>query len=333
MKISRKFIAASSFIIASSAIIARADYINVSDQAVAFALTRTTYIGGTFETDQNSGKLTKIPAFNNVVKKYDKSNNLIRQVTTRASQAVEGKIGNLQVLEAIKDVFLDGTTSGWSIVVRYNQDGTYVTLATKKNKADVDLSGVMPLSLPPAGAYNEKETYQATYAANGSVISQTTVYSGSGAFEGPFSLKINGDQLFASGFMRYKLMTCYENPSDKNTPTIVPILGAVFLKNFIGLEFNEDNQSPIVYGGSISLTEAKGTLVKSGPRTQSSGTGGSSGSSTGVSSGSLKVGDAGSLTLNSVDTYTGVTTIAPGTLTLSGNNTYTGGMTLPATGR
>ena len=353
IKSTRTLLAASCVILASSTIIARADYVSVSNQAVTFALTRTSHIGGILEPVPGStrGK----PVFQSVVKKYDKSNNLVRQVTTHASKAVTEKIGNLQVLEAIKDDFLDGTTLGWSIEVRDNQDGTQVILAKKQNKEDVDLSEIMPFSLPPVGSYNETETYQATYAANGSVISQATNYSGSGAFRGPFSLKINGDQIFASGVMPYKIMTYFENPSDKNTPTIVPILGAVNLYNFIGLGFNKDNQSPIVYGGSISLTEAKGTLVRSGTNTQSSGTGGSSGTimlcgnpntytgATTVNAGTLDLGTSrspgtltllgnGTLTLSGTNNYAGgaLIKIGNGTLTLSGNNTYTSGTNLNA---
>ena len=353
IKSTRTLLAASCVILASSTIIARADYVSVSNQAVTFALTRTSHIGGILEPVPGStrGK----PVFQSVVKKYDKSNNLVRQVTTHASKAVTEKIGNLQVLEAIKDDFLDGTTLGWSIEVRDNQDGTQVILAKKQNKEDVDLSEIMPFSLPPVGSYNETETYQATYAANGSVISQATNYSGSGAFRGPFSLKINGDQIFASGVMPYKIMTYFENPSDKNTPTIVPILGAVNLYNFIGLGFNKDNQSPIVYGGSISLTEAKGTLVRSGTNTQSSGTGGSSATimlggnpntytgATTVNAGTLDLGTSlspgtltllgnGILTLSGNNNYAGgaLIKIGHGTLTLSGNNTYTSGTNLNA---
>jgi len=335
IKSSRTLLAASCIILASSAIIARADYVSVSNQAVTFALTRTSHIGGILEPVPGStrGK----PVFQSVVKNYDKSNNLVRQVTTQAAKAVTEKIGNLQVLEAIKDDFLDGTTLGWSIEVRDNQDGTQVILAKKQNKEDVDLSEIMPFSLPPVGSYNETETYQATYAANGSVISQATNYSGSGAFRGPFSLKINGDQIFASGVMPYKIMTYFENPSDKNTPTIVPILGAVNLYNFIGLGFNKDNQTPIVYGGSISLTAAKGTLVRSETSTQSSGTGGSSG--TIMLGGNPNTYTGGTLIISGNNTYTGATTVnagtlalattlSPGTLTLSGNNNYAGGSTI-----
>jgi autotransporter-associated beta strand protein len=341
IKSSRTLLAASCIILASSAIIARADYVSVSNQAVTFALTRTSHIGGILEPVPGStrGK----PVFQSVVKNYDKSNNLVRQVTTQAAKAVTEKIGNLQVLEAIKDDFLDGTTLGWSIEVRDNQDGTQVILAKKQNKEDVDLSEIMPFSLPPVGSYNETETYQATYAANGSVISQATNYSGSGAFRGPFSLKINGDQIFASGVMPYKIMTYFENPSDKNTPTIVPILGAVNLYNFIGLGFNKDNQTPIVYGGSISLTAAKGTLVRSEPSTQSTGTGGSislpgtvtlAGNNTytvttRTCGGTLTIGNniyTDWTTIN--NNYAGGTTLSPGTLTLSGNNNYAGGSTI-----
>jgi autotransporter-associated beta strand protein len=352
IKSTSTLLAASCIILASSAIIARADYVSVSNQAVTFALTRTSQIGGILEPVPGStrGK----PVFQSVVKKYDKSNNLVRQVTTQAAKAVTEKIGNLQVLEAIKDDFLDGTTLGWSIEVRGNQDGTQVILAKKQNKEDVDLSEIMPFSLPPVGSYNETETYQATYAANGSVISQATNYSGSGALRGPFSLKINGDQIFASGVMPYKFMTYFENPSDKNTPTIVPILGAVNLNNFIGLGFDKENQRPIVYGGSISLTEAKGTLVRSEPSTQSTGTGGSSGSFTGSFTLLADVGNyngpatilvAGNNTVGSDSlTFSGNNTLiltgtpgilvstekadTNGTLTLSGNSTYTGTTTI-----
>ena len=332
IKSTRTLLAASCIILASSAIIARADYVSVSNQAVTFALTRTSHIGGILEPVPGStrGK----PVFQSVVKKYDKSNNLVRQVTTHAAKAVTEKIGNLQVLEAIKDDFLDGTTLGWSIEVRDNQDGTQVILAKKQNKEDVDLSEIMPFSLPPVGSYNETETYQATYAANGSVISQATNYSGSGAFRGPFSLKINGDQIFASGVMPYKIMTYFENPSDKNTPTIVPILGAVNLYNFIGLGFDKENQRPIVYGGSISLTEAKGTLVRSEPSTQSSGTGGSSGTimlggNPNTYTGATTV-NAGTLDLGTSRSPGTLTLLGNGTLTLSGNNTYTSGTNLNA---
>jgi autotransporter-associated beta strand protein len=359
IKSTRTLLAASCIILASSAIIARADYVQVSDQAVAFALTRTSQIGGILEPVPGStrGK----PVFQSVVKNYDKSNNLVRQVTTHASKAVTEKIGNLQVLEAIKDDFLDGTTLGWSIEVRGNQDGPLVILAKKQNKEDVDLSEIMPFSLPPVGSYNERQTYEATYAANGSVISQATNYSGSGAFRGPFSLKINGDQIFASGVMPYKFMTYFENPFDKNTPTIVPILGAVNLNNFIGLGFDKENQRPIVYGGSISLTEAKGTLVRSQPSTQSTGAGGSSGTLVALgnpgntATGSLSVAGnnngpatilvAGNNTVGSdFLTFLGNNTLiltgtpgtlvftekadTNGTLTLSGNNNWAGGTTL-----
>lgn len=351
IKSTRTLLAASCIILASSAIIARADYVSVSNQAVTFALTRTSQIGGILEPVPGStrGK----PVFQSVVKKYDKSNNLVRQVTTQAAKAVTEKIGNLQVLEAIKDDFLDGTTLGWSIEVRGNQDGTQVILAKKQNKEDVDLSEIMPFSLPPVGSYNERQTYEATYAANGSVISQATNYSGSGAFRGPFSLKINGDQIFASGVMPYKFMTYFENPFDKNTPTIVPILGAVNLNNFIGLGFDKENQRPIVYGGSISLTEAKGTLVRSEPSTQSTGTGGSSGTLlvlgnigyTGTATGTASLSIAGNNTVGSDSlTFLGNNTLiltgtpgtlvstekadTNGTLTLSGNNNWAGGTTL-----
>jgi hypothetical protein len=232
----------------------------LSNQAVTFALTTKSFVGGTFEVDPDTGKFTKIPAFESLVETLDKDGNIVRSVSTTASKAVTAKLGNAQILAAVIDSLPDGVVSGWSIVVKTDVEGTSGIWAIKKGQEDFDLSEAISVSVPETGAGSYVETYTATYK-DGELTKETTSYAASGTTEGLISMELAGANLFGSFVQPYRGVTYNPDSTDKSVVELVYVPGAGRVTGVLGSKEGEEGATTL-YGGTVSIAAATGKVVK-----------------------------------------------------------------------
>lgn len=233
----------------------------LSPQAITFALTTKSFVGGTFEVDPDTGKLTKIPAFSSEVETLDKAGNVVRRVSTEAAKAVTGRLGNAQILAAVLDSLPDGVASGWSIVVKNDEEGTPGIWAIKKNQDDVSLRDVIAVSAPDSGAYSYVQTYTASYDNEGSVTRESTTFTASGTNEGPISMTFAGAELLGSLVQPFRGVTYNPDSTDKSVVELAIVPGAGRVTGVIGSSSNEETGTTI-YGGTVNIAAATGKVVK-----------------------------------------------------------------------
>jgi hypothetical protein len=258
MKLAKHIILTSAvFAGAVAGIHAQDTMVSITTPAATFALTTKSFVGGTFEVDEN-GKLTKTPAFESMVETYDKNGNLVKSVSTSAAKAVTGKLGNAEILNSVIDS-LGGSIKGWSIVAS-SDNGNPVFMATKKGQDNVDLSDVLSADLPESGAYSDIATYTASYDTDGNVTKESTTLASSGTVEGAINFQVAGADLSGYFVQPYKGLTYNPDSTDKSTFELVNIPGAGKVTGVIGQ--GEDENGTILYQGSVSVAAASGKVVK-----------------------------------------------------------------------
>lgn len=260
MKLEKYLILASAILIGAVAGLQAQDQtVSISPQAVTFALTTKSFVGGTFEVDPDTNRFTRVPAFSSEIETLDKDGNVVRRVTTEAARAVTGRMGNAQILAAIVDS-LDGTTSGWSIVLKTDEEGNSGIWAVKRGQDDVSLSEIISFVSPSTGAYNVVQTYSARYN-QGDLTSETTTYAASGTIEGPISMSLLGTELVGAFVQPYRGMTFNPDSTDKSVVELAIVPGAGRVTGVIGSQEDEETGGTI-YGGTINIAAARGTIVK-----------------------------------------------------------------------
>ena len=263
MKLTIKLLLASVVAIGAMNSGLRADSVSVSNQAVTLALTTKTAAPGTFEVD-DTGKLTKIPAFESTVDTLDKNGKVTKSVYTEATKAITGKYGNKELLESIKDDMLDGTSAGWSIQV----DSEGAVLAVKSGQVSVDLSEMLALATAETQFGSYIRTTTNTYNADGDVASTKVATTAKGTVEGAFGFTILGADVvgaYTGAFtgLQYYPDNSVETP-DKTNQDVAYIPGAGKITGIIGegVITNNDVDSSVIVAGTVSIAAAKGTIVK-----------------------------------------------------------------------
>ena len=259
MKLKTKLILASVFAAIAATSSVRADSVSVSDQAVTMALTTKVAAPGTFEVDPETGKLTKIPAFESQVDTLDKDGNVTKSVSTTATKAVTAKYGNKEILESIKEDSLDGTIIGWSIVISA-EDGSVMAVKKGQDNVALDISGTSP----EIEFGTSVDTTINKYDADGnqsSVITKTAT----GSTEGKYTFTILGSEAVGSLVQPFKPMPYYPDFTDKSIQELAYIPGAGKITGVIGeAALTDANGNPVtaIIGGSITTAAATGTIVK-----------------------------------------------------------------------
>ena len=263
MKLTIKLLLASVVAIGAMNSGLRADSVSVSNQAVTLALTTKTAAPGTFEVDPDTGKLTKIPAFESTVETL-KDGNVTKSVYTEATKAITGKYGNKELLESIKDDMLDGIISGWSIQV----DSEGAVLAVKSGQDSVDLSELLALSPAETEFGSYIQTTSNTYNADGDVTSTKVATTAKGTVEGAFGFTILGADVVGAFTGAFTGLPYFPNNSvdspDKTYQDVAYIPGAGKITGIIGegVITNNDVESSAIVAGTASIAAAKGTIVK-----------------------------------------------------------------------
>lgn len=267
MKIIKLSITTSLLFCALTGLQAQDQTVEISPQAVTIALTAKSFVGGTFEVNPDTGKLTKIPAFESVIETYDKNDNLTKSVTTYAAKAITGKLGNAQILPEV----VEGSISGWSIVLKSDEEGTPAVWAVKTaNKVvveEIDLSELISFETQTSGAYNITETYTAKYTPGSDEEpseliegSEKTTITGKGTDEGPISMNFAETALVGSFVQPWTGLSYNPDSTDKSVLELALIPGAGRVTGVIGIAEDEEAGSTI-YGGGINLSAAKGQIV------------------------------------------------------------------------
>lgn len=260
MKLKSTLILASMFAAIAAISSVHADSVSVSDQAVTIALTTKAAAPGTFEVDPETGKLTKTPAFESQVDTLDKDGNVVKSVSTTATKAVTGKYGNKELLESIKDDFLDGTILGWSLVISA-EDGSL--MAVKKNQDSVPLD--ISATAPETSFGTSVDTTTNKYDSDGMQTSSVNTKTATGSAEGKYTFTILNSELVGSFVQPFTGMAYYPDSTDKSSQELAIIPGAAKISGIIGeaeLTDANDNTVTAIIGGTVTTAAAKGTLVK-----------------------------------------------------------------------
>ena len=260
MKLKTKLILASVFAAIAATSSVRADSVSVSNQAVTIVLTTKVAAPGTFEVDPETGKLTKIPAFESQVETLDKDGNVTKSVSTTATKAVTGKYGNKEYLKSIEEQ-LEGGINGWSIVL----DAEGLLMAVNKNYDPVPLDISYDSEELRVEIGTSVDTTINKYDAEGGQLSSENTKKATGSTEGKISFEFEGDTLIGTQVAPFTSLAYYPDPDDKSNQELAYIPGAAKITGIIGgFELTDDNDNPVtaIIGGTITTAAAKGTLVK-----------------------------------------------------------------------
>ena len=260
MKLKTKLILASVFAAIAATSSVHADSVSVSDQAVTMALTTKVAAPGTFEVDPETGKLTKIPAFESQVETLDKDGNVTKSVSTTATKAVTAKYGNKEYLKSIEEQ-LEGGIKGWSIVL----DAEGLLMAVNKNYDPVPLGISYDSEELRVEIGTSVDTTINKYDAEGGQLSSENTKKATGSTEGKISFEFEGDTLIGTQVAPFTSLAYYPDPDDKSNQELAYIPGAAKITGIIGgFELTDDNDNPVtaIIGGTITTAAAKGTLVK-----------------------------------------------------------------------
>lgn len=269
------------------------DYIDVTPQAVTFALTAKYSAPGLTIKDPDSGQ--NIPSFVSYSETYDKNDNLTKATERYSAVAKTFKYGNAEIIKAlIESGTIEGPASGWALLAlnsdagvdseNYEESQGPTIIARKKNFEDV----VLPFSIDDSGIgvmtgkgdYNLTNTWRVIDGEN-VLTSSVVTYSETGTDEGtakitlPISNAALGEeplQVSLSGAYSGsgREMTYYPRYYDYDTDKIVTdkseiystwIPGAASIRGVTGSAFSGEFEAVVVFGGTINLAASTGRLI------------------------------------------------------------------------
>jgi hypothetical protein len=233
-----------------------------SDSAVTFQITSTTQTEGLVQINPDTGlpDPTLPLVFQDTWTDTDTNGVVIRLYTASQANIVTTKIGNADILQfLVNNAEIPGPIQGYSIVQRYNIDGTPENMHVVKKGIDVlDLGPVANISNLIAVAY---KTLDIDNSANtgGSIL---PVHKGSSTLLGPVALNTT----FFGGILPNVLNALgssstvdktWNSVSNGNTnQNIVTLAGATTLSGVTG-SGTDVNGLASVYQGSINISSSK----------------------------------------------------------------------------
>jgi len=225
----------------------------LSPQIFSFNITIKSMVGGTFEVDSDTGRLTRIPAFESTLLTYDRSGNLTRRVETYAAKLATARYGNANLLNELAAAGLlgSGGARGWSLLAIADGAGGYDVVA-RKGSEELSLEDFVDVyAFAAIAAYNSNNTTNWKYTfSDGQIVSEIATMTGSGtySYEGPASLALNTEmlgELSLSGTMTESgsEFRWYRDSADKSSQSHLPVSRGVRIAGLAG--------GPTVGGGEI----------------------------------------------------------------------------------
>lgn len=267
----------SSILAIGLSITAHADVIQLADRSFTLMLTAKYSAPGITVKDTDTGET--YTSFEDYQEVYDKNDNLTKEVTKYAAVAKTYKYGNKEIVKyAFEDGLLDGTMSGWALVVTANGDQPSIQLKKKINGEDVYVDfgisfGENTSIGDLAAKYDNVKSYTYAYDPDFESYEQTSAVntvSGNYAEEGKISLQIE-EELSISGAYSgsAKIMSYYPQYEDENGKLVEDkteayyeyIPAAARISGLVGTSESEDGGFMIITG-SGSIGAGKGTIVR-----------------------------------------------------------------------
>jgi hypothetical protein len=253
-----------------------ADYIQLSGRSFTLTLTAKYSAPGLTVKDPDSGET--YTSFEDYQEVYDKNENLTKEVIKYAAVAKRYKLGNKEIVKyANDDGLLDGTTSGWALVV--TDDGEQPSIQLKKRIDGEDVYVDVGISLSEdssigevAKKYDNVTSYSYRYDSDFESYEQTSAVntvSGSYTEEGEIGLELDGFSVWGLYSGSAKIMSfypMYENDDgkfveDKSEAYYEYIPAAARITGLVGTGETEDGGFMVITG-SGSIGAGKGVIVR-----------------------------------------------------------------------
>ena len=253
---------------------AHADVIQLADRSFTLMLTAKYSAPGITVKDTDTGET--YTSFEDYQEVYDKNDNLTKEVTKYAAVAKTYKYGNKEIVKyAFEDGLLDGTMSGWALVVTANGDQPSIQLKKKINGEDVYVDFGISLDEEGIGEVARKEdnvtTYSYKYDPEYDYYEQTSVntVSGNNAKEGEIGLELGDIAVYGAYSESAKIMSFYPKYEDESGKLVEDkseafyqfIPAAARISGLVGTSESEDGGFMIITG-SGSIGAGKGTIVR-----------------------------------------------------------------------
>lgn len=263
-------VAGLSWLFALDNVHAQEDYVyyEAGPQTFSFSGTIKYAAPGTFEVNPETNKYDKtMPAFESTLDTTNKVGNITKSVFTSSAIVKTLKYDNAVLLKEIKDDLLDGTTSGWSLVVYIDgESGSSQIIARKKAGTEfneVSLGSINPAGGVNSGTYTETTSY--TFDSEGSPSGSTVTMSGKYAYEGAVECDINGTPFLASVTETGADYVWYPDKNDKSFQDSIYLSAGGKITGGVGYVNYQDPDTGDSYEGVFLGTGSlgKASAVKS----------------------------------------------------------------------
>jgi hypothetical protein len=253
-----------------------ADFIQLSDRSFTLMLTAKYSAPGLTVKDPDTGD--SYTSFEDFQEIYDKNDNLTKSVEKYAAVAKTYKLGNKEIVKyANDDGLLDGTTSGWALVV--TDEGEQPSIQLKKRIDGEDVYVDVGISLSEdssiselAGKYDDVTSYSYRYDSEFESYEQTSAVNtvtGSYTEEGEIGLELDGLSVWGLYSGSAKIMSFYpmvENDNgklveDKSEALYEYIPAAARMTGLVGTGETEDGGFMVITG-SGGIGASKGVIVR-----------------------------------------------------------------------
>jgi hypothetical protein len=253
-----------------------ANDIQLSDRSFTLTLTAKYSAPGLTVKDPYSGET--YTSFEDYQEVYDKNENPTKEVIKYAAVAKTYKLGNKEIVKhANDDGLLDGTISGWALVV--TNDGEQPSIQLKKRIDGEDVYVDVGISLSEessigelAKKYDNVTSYSYKYDPEFESYEQTSAVntvSGSFTEEGEIGLELDGLSVWGLYSGSAKIMSFYpryedENGSfveDKSEALYEYIPAAARMTGLVGTGETEDGGFMVITG-SGGIGASKGVIVR-----------------------------------------------------------------------
>jgi hypothetical protein len=253
-----------------------ADYIQLSDRSFTLMLTTKYSVPGLTIKDPDSGEI--YTSFEDSQEIYDNNDNLTKVVFKYAALTKTSKLGNREIVQYAKDNdLLDGTISGWALIVTGDAEAPTIQLKKRIDGEDVYVDVGIYLSEDTsigeiAAKYDYVTSNSYVYDPEMEYYEQTSAVSTvSGSFteEGKIGLESDGILLTGAYSGAGKIMSFYPRYEDQNGNFVEDkteayyeyIPAAARMTGLVGTGETEDGGFMVITG-SGSIGAGKGVIVR-----------------------------------------------------------------------